>query len=262
MKTISFLLFLLIAGPVLATDQGAASPNAGQSLVSELSSDHVDISARYTGDKITLYGAMGQPSQVIVKVVSPVEPVALEQKGPVGPFWLSHGKHQIDKTPGLYYLLSSAPIDSILPAGQRKAYALNLADALKSMQITPAASDPSQQQTLKAAVLRLKQTRGYYAVDPKAVSIHGQRLYSTTISLPARLPLGDYQVSIYLVRHGKVIATESKQISVAEVRMEHWISSVAARHSWTFGVIFTFGMMLLGLILGVVLGRNRPRSKA
>ena len=244
------LLSLVFLMPALAWAQSG-------DLVSELTRDHVDISARYTGDKIMLFGAMSAPAQIVVKVRSPEQAVALEKKGRVGPFWLSQSKHDITGTPGLYYLLSSAPIDGILPAAERAAHGLDLADAMKNVKVTPAAGDGAALQRLKSAMLKLKQARHYYVADPKAVEILGGRLYSTTISLPAQLPLGEYQVDIYLVRDGRVVATQHRKIRVDEVRMEHWTSGVASDHSWTFGVLFTLSMMLLGLFLGVVLGRSK-----
>jgi uncharacterized protein (TIGR02186 family) len=255
MKSVTFLL-LLLAMPGLAA-AGQAAP--GSSLVSDMTRDHVDISAQYSGDQITLFGAMSRPGQVIVKVRSPDESVALERKGRTGPFWLSQSKHRIDDTPGLYYLLSSAPINSLLPEAQRARYQLRLRDALAQMKVQPA-EQGERRQNVQDAVLRLKRARGAYAVDAGAVRILGQRLYSTTIELPARLPLGQYQVDIYLVRNAKVVATERKQINVEEVHLEHWTSSVAANNSWTFGALFTLGMMLLGLALGVVLGRGKGRN--
>lgn len=247
MKKLLFSLLLLT--PALAWAQGG-------DLVTELTRDHVDISARYTGDEIMLFGAMSAPGQIVVKVRSPEQPVALEKKGRMGPFWLSQGKHDLTATPGLYYLLSSAPIDGMLPAAARDAHGLDLADALKGMRVAPAVNG-AERQTLTNAVLQLKQARHYYVADPKAVEILGGRLYSATIRLPAQLPLGEYKVDIYLVRDGQVVATQHRKIRVDEVRMEHWISGVATDHSWTFGVAFTLSMMLLGLFLGVVLGRSK-----
>ena len=248
MKKLLLSLFLLM--PALAWAQAS-------DLVSELTRDHVDITARYTGDSITLFGAMSGPGQIVVKVRSPDQPVALERKGEVGPLWLSQGKHDITGAPGLYYLLSSAPIDDILPAAVREANGLDLSDALQNMKLEPAPEDAAARQTLVDAMLRLEQTRRHYVVDPKAVEIFGGRLYSAVINLPAKLPLGQYAVEIYLVRDGHVVATEQRRIEVHEVLMEHWISSVATNHSWTFGVIFSLGMMLLGLFLGMVLGRSK-----
>lgn len=245
------LLSLVFLMPLCAWAQGG-------DLVSKLTRDHVDISARYTGDQITLFGAMSTPGQIVVKVRSPDQTVALEKKGRVGPFWLSQGKHDIKGTPGLYYLLSSAPIDSLLPASVRDAHGLSLSDALGGMRVVaPAGAAVPASPQIKAAVLRLQQAHHYYVADPKAVQVLGGRLYSTTIHLPAQLPLGKYAVDIYLVRNGRVVDTQHRTIAVNEVHTEQWISGVANNRPWLFGIAFTLSMMLLGLVLGVVLGRGK-----
>lgn len=225
-------------------------------LVTEFSHVQVNITTRYTGDEITLFGAMSAPGQIVVKMRSPDQVVSLEKKGRTGPFWLSEGKHEVEGTPGLYYLLSSAPLDGMLPASTRTQYGLDLADAIKGMKATPTETGAGLK-TIQAAVLRLKQARHYYVVDPKAVKISGKRLYSATLHLPSQLPLGKYRVDIYLVRNGQVVATDHRTIRVEEVQLARWISSTAEDHSWIFGVVFTFGVMLLGLFLGVVLGRGK-----
>ncbi|AOU99816.1 hypothetical protein BI364_16090 [Acidihalobacter yilgarnensis] len=240
--------------PALAHAQTPAKP---AHLVTELSSDHVDISTRYTGDEITLFGAMSEPAQVVVKVTSPTQAVSIKQKGRVGPFWLSVAKYDIADTPGLYFLLSSAPIDKILPATAQRRYGLGLQDALSGMHVSPTPADAA---TFRHALLDLKARHHEYVVNGQAVKILGQRLYSTTIKLPAQLPLGTYRVDIYLVRNGQVIATDHRQINVAEVRIEHWISSIADKRSWLFGISFTLAVMALGLFLGVVMGRGGKKA--
>lgn len=237
--------------------QSPSAPASRPNLVTELTRDHVDISTRYTGDEITLFGAMSEPAQVVVKVTSPDQPVSIKQKGRVGPFWLSVAKYDIDRTPGLYFLLSSAPVDKILPPDQRSRYGLGLDDAITGMKISPA---PTDAKTLQAALLKLKRGHHQYVVDGNAVKILSQRLYSTTIKLPAQLPLGAYRVDIYLVRDGKVVATEHRKIDVAEVRIEHWVSSIANNRSWLFGISFTLAVMALGLFLGVVMGRGGKKA--
>lgn len=250
---------ILAAWAVLLPALAFAQTNDG-ALVSEMSSHHVAISARYTGGSILLFGAMSTPGQIIVKVRSPDEDVALQKKGRVGPFWLTQGKHVIHGTPGLYYLLSSAPIDRLLPAAARAAHGLDLQDALKDMKIEPEPANAAERQALAAALLKLEQARHHYVADPGAVEIIGGRLYMATIDMPAQLPLGEYAVSIYLVKDGKVIATQHTSIDVNEVGLEQWLFNAANQHSWLFGIVFTAAMMLLGLLLGVVLGRNKKKG--
>ncbi len=247
---------LLATLAMLAPSLVWAQSSSGE-LVSDMSSHHVAISARYVGGSIILFGAMSIPGQIIVKVRSPDQSLALQKKGRTGPFWLAQEKYTVSAIPGLYYLLSSAPIDSLLPKAMREAQGLDLGDALKGIKVMPTPREASARRTVFEQVLRLLKARHNYNVDPKAVEIIGQRLYVTTIRLPSQLPLGKYAVTIYLVKDGKVLATQNTEIDVNEVGLEQWLFNAANQSSWYFGLVFTASMMLLGLFLGVVLGRKK-----
>lgn len=252
---IKLLLIALALLPTLALAQ--ATPKQSHHLVTDLTRDQVNISVRYTGDEITLFGAMSKPAQVVVKVISPNQPISIKKKGRVGPFWLSVSKYDVSNTPGLYFLLSSKPINQLLTSAQRARYGLGLKQAIDKIKTNPV---PKNALDFSNSLIKLKKKNHQYIVDAHAVKIIGQSLFSTTIKLPAQLPLGVYHVDIYLIHHGKVVATESRQIKVAQVHIEQWISNVANNHSWLFGVIFTLGVMAFGLILGIIMGRGSKKA--
>lgn len=251
------LLALIALIPTLALAQAAPAQATRTDFVTDMTRDHVDISARYTGDEITLFGAMSEPAQVIVKVSSPTQSLAIKQKGRVGPFWLSVAKYDISDTPGLYFLLSSKPIDQLLSTTQQRQYGLDLDDALSGLHVQP---KPADLKSFTSALLRLKKVRHQYVINGAAVKIRGGRLFSATIRLPAQLPLGLYGVDIYLVQGGQVVATEHRQIKVSEVDLEYWVSHMANNYPWLFGVFFTLAVLVLGLILGIVMGRGRKKA--
>jgi hypothetical protein len=159
-----------------------------------------------------LFGAISAPGEIVVKVRSPDQPIALEKKERLGPFWLSRGKYDITGIPGLYFLLASTPIDDILPAAVRETNGLDLSDGVMDMQLEPRPDGGDTRLMLMDAVLRRKQARHEYIVESGAVEIFRGRLFSTVIDLPPQLPLGVYQVDVFLVRAAEVIATGHHQI--------------------------------------------------
>ncbi|MBZ0092508.1 MAG: TIGR02186 family protein, partial [Sulfuricellaceae bacterium] len=60
-----------------------------------------------------------------------------------------------------------------------------------------------------------------------------------------------------LVRDGKVVSHRSSQLDVRQVSLELWVSNVAYRHPWTYGVSFTLLAILIGLGLGMWLRRDK-----
>lgn len=242
-------------GMATQTARSGAGHDSDNALVTELATDRVDITSQFTGEKILVFGAISSPGDVIIKVTSPNETVALTRKAELGPFWLSDGKIRISHAPGLLYLLSTRPIPDVLSMQARQQYGLRLEDALARAK--PLDTIPKDMQDWQSAYLRLKKADGYYRHEDQAIHLVGNRLFSTSLDLPAKLPLGTYRLDIYLVKDGNVIAQQQRTLNVQQVRLEHWVSQTAHTWSWTFGISFVVFAMLLGLFLGVVLRKGR-----
>ncbi len=245
-------LFRMLAA--LACAVALSQPAAAQDeLVTELAQHHVDITAQFTGQDVLIFGAVSHPGDVVIKVSSPVEKVAISRKAQYGPFWLTSGKYTVDGAPGLVYLLSTRPIEQMMKPAERARYGLSLAGSLdraKPAGALPAAED------WQSSYLKLKQQDGYYLEQADAVHMVSDKLFSASMALPAKLPLGEYTLTIYSVRDGKVVAQESRSLDVREVRIERWVSDVAFSHSWLFGIAFTLLAMMIGLVLGIILRKG------
>jgi uncharacterized protein (TIGR02186 family) len=227
---------------------------AEEALVTRLEADHVDITSQFAGQQLLLFGSVSRGGDVVIKVVSPEQQVALSRKVKVGPVWLDSGHMTVRSTPGLMYLLSSRPVDGLLGPAERARYGLHLEDALRGARVS---EGQTSMEDWQSAFMRLKREKGYYIEDGHAVTVEKGRLFFASITLPPKLPLGKYHLVIYSVRNGKVVRQETDRLEVQEVRLEHWVDSIAHGYPWAFGSAFTAGVMVLGLGLGIVLRRKR-----
>jgi uncharacterized protein (TIGR02186 family) len=234
-------------------------------LVARLDAQRVDVTMRFQGQSILCFGAVPPGTEVIIQMVSPEQVLQLSRKSRLGPFWVQAGQLTISGAPGLVYLLSSAALDSLLDAEQRRRLGLSLQAALASVQTNgdegsseESSGDTGPMADWQDALLRLKRQRGHYRVEPAGVSIDEGRLFHARVDLPAEAPLGRYRLIVYLVRSGQVVSRQQQELVVQEVRLEGWIRHMAQAHPWSFGVVFTLGAMLLGLALGMVL--RAPRA--
>lgn len=246
----TFRTFLLSLTLLLASNIAAA---ADHSLVTGLQSEHVDVTINFTGKDTLIFGALGKQGDVIIKVSSPEMAVDLSRKSAVGPFWLDGGKLTVRKTPGLYYLLSSKPLDKIVSPAIEQKYGLHLRDALKQANIDTAAA--AEMGDWKSAFIALKKEAGLFRKIPDAVKLLEKRLFVATIQLPAKIPLGTYHLDIYLAQHGRIISHQTRKLEVNQVQMEHWVANAVNLHSWLFGFSFTVFALFLGLTLGMALRR-------
>lgn len=244
--------FWLLLAVFAALPAHAAPPGEG-GLVTQLATDHVDITARFTGQEILIFGALSRHGEVIVKLRAPDQAVALSRKAKFGPFWLNSGKLTLDAAPGLLYVLASSPVGKMLDVRTRERYGLTLEHAVAKLRVTQV---PEGMEDWRDALLQLKKQDHYYVQDGHAVTLVSDRLFFTRVDLPAKIPLGTYQLEIFLVRGGQIVGHQNRTLEVREVRLERWVSDVAHGHPWTFGVLFTLLAMGLGLALGIVLRRD------
>ncbi len=230
---------------------------ADAGLLTGLESSHVKITTGFTGQHVFVFGSTPQSGDIVIRVTSPDESVALSRKGRVGPFWLKGGKLRVDHVPGLMYLLSNRPLNEIAARPVLERHGLTFASTLVAAQTSggPAPGGEAWQ----AAFERLKQNQGLFRKLEGDVRIDGGRLFSANFPLPATLPIGAYQLDIYSFRNGDLTAHRSSILEVNEVGIERWISRIALRHSRMFGVLFTLLAVVLGLTLSVLLRRDHGR---
>jgi len=228
---------------------------AVHTLLTELQSEHVDVTMTFTGQDTLIYGALSKPGDVIIKVTSPDESVDLSHKTAIGPFWLDGGKLTIRNTPGLYYLLSSRPLNNIVSPEVQKKFGLHLHDALSGAKYEDKTA--SAMGNWQDAYIQLKEDAGLFRKLPGAVKLVEKRLFSATIHLPAKIPLGTYHLDVYLAQNGRIISHQRRNLIVDEVQLEHWVANAVNNYSWLFGVSFTLFALFLGLTLGIALRRGR-----
>ena len=248
MKRIVFVFVLALLG---------ASQNlmaADRSMVTVMESEHVDVTVTFTGQDTFIFGAMGKPGDVIIKVMSPTMNVDLSHKNRIGPFWLDGDKLTVRNTPGLYYLLSSRPLDEIVTPEERFRYGLHLHDAFVKAQLSNAA--PPAMHDWQDAFIAIKEEAGLFRKLPDAVKLVKNRLFSAHIQLPANIPLGIYHLEVYLAQHGHIISHQPRTLEVNQVKLERWIANAVNLHAWVFGISFTVFALLLGLTLGMALRRT------
>lgn len=243
-------LIIVLLGCVWFTSATAADDG----LIAQLATDHVDITTHFTGEHILFFGALTRPGDVVIKIASPAQTVAMSRKVKTGPVWLSNGKLTLEGTPGLMYLLSSKPLRDILPEAEAARYGLSLQAGFEQGKITEATPGFPN---VNEAFLRLKQEKSYYQQVDNSVTLISNRLFFTRLALPAKLPLGSYQIEVYLVRDGKVVSHRSSQLDVRQVSAELWVSNIAYRYPWVYGVAFTLLAILIGLSLGMWLRRDK-----
>ena len=241
----------LLAALALATAPVQPTP-AAPAISAALTDTNVRVSSDFSGARIILYGAVfdpsTRPSDVVVLVRGPEQPVRITRRHKVAGLWLNSRPVVFRGAPGFYRAASNRPLADIANFGTLR----RLGAGMDHLPI----SAPAEQRTetrygvrdvvvsrlgagyyvWRRAVVRLKQNAGLYDEDERGVRFVDRGLFRAEISLPAGAPTGVYRADILLFQDGRPVAARSRTLTVEKVGLERALYVWAHVRPWSYGL--------------------------
>ena len=239
----------LLAALALAT---APVTSTAPVISAALTDTNVRVSSDFSGARIILYGAVIDPStwpsDVVVLVRGPEQPVRITRRHKVAGLWLNSPPVVFRGAPGFYRAASNRPLADIANFGTLR----RLGAGMDHLPI----SAPAEQRTetrygvrdvvvsrlgadyyvWRRAVVRLKQNAGLYDEDERGVRFVDRGLFRAEISLPAGAPTGVYRADILLFKDGRPVAVRSRTLTVEKVGLERALYVWAHVRPWSYGL--------------------------
>ena len=231
----------------------AALPHATAPVISAaLTETSVRVNSDFRGDRIVLYGAifdpLSRPSDVVVIVRGPDQPVRIARKSRVAGVWVNSRPVVFQGAPGFYIAASTRPLDDIARFGVLRRLGAGV-DHL-------AMNAPAEQRTetrygvrdvvvsrlgadyldWRRAVVRLKEAQDLYAVNEHGVRFVDRGLFRAEIALPAEAPIGQYDVRILLFQNGQPVSEKERTLTVEKVGLERGLYLWAHERPWSYGL--------------------------
>ena len=231
----------------------ALPPPAGSAVVSAaLTETNVRVNSDFRGDQIVLYGAvfdpLARPSDVVVIVRGPEQPVRIARKSRVAGVWINSRPVVFQGAPGFYIAASTRPLDEIArfgvlrrleagvdhlainaPAEQRTETRYGVRDVV----VSRLGADYFE---WRSAVVRLKTAEHLYDVNEHGVRFVDKGLFRAEIPLPAEAPIGRYDVRILLFQNGQPVAEKARALTVEKVGVERGLYLWAHQRPWSYGL--------------------------
>ncbi len=233
-----------------------------EEVVTDLSKRDVPIEWNFTGTQILLFGAIASPTNketkpdVVVVVRGPSEDLSARKKQRIAGVWINASSKAYKDVPGYYSISSTRPLSDIaskLTLNQLgigfDALAHRLAKRNGLLQ-----SDKPDDYT--NALLRIFTKEGLYKEEPSGVTIIGKNLIRATISLPANVPIGQFDADIYLFRDGRFLGLNSQRLYIQKQGFERIVYSLAFDYPFLYGVIAVFLAIAAGLIASAAFKRD------
>lgn len=229
------LLFLLLLFPIAAK---------AQPLVTDLSERELSITAGFSGGGLVLFGATQDPdAELIIKVQGPMGTEIVRRKEPVLGLWLNRGRMVFDNIPGYYDISASAPLNQIMEAQDLRQNGFGL-DSLSFTARNLA--NAGEQRRYSEALIQYKQVSGLFALNTHTITRISPNLFRTQIWLPANVPIGNYQVTTYLVKEGIIVDTDQQAFTVQQGGVSGFVTEAAQDYAFFYGLFAVLLAMLAG----------------
>jgi uncharacterized protein (TIGR02186 family) len=228
-----------------------AMAQAQPRLVPDVSQREIEIRYSFTGAELLLFGAIVYPgghapeqgTDIAVVLKGPTEPIVVREKQKVAGIWMNVGRARFRSAPSFYAVASSRSLSQIVDERTAAIYELGVG----SLQLSPGGGASTEVlRRFEHGLINLRRREQLYTEAPRGVEISEGVLYRARISIPARVPVGNYTAETFLIREGRVIAGAARDIRIEKLGFEGFVARAADRWSFAYGVVSVMLSLLLG----------------
>ena len=247
-RLINYLVIFLMGNIVLIVGSQA------EDLIASLSSEEILITSNFSGEKVTVFGAISrdsrtvsraEPYRISVSVIGPEINIVTRKKSPFLGIWVNQASATYVNVPSFYAINLSDPLEDmalpqILQEEQVGIENLHLAEVHHREDSSIGDNE------FRNAFFRLKQEQGYYAQNEGTIEFLTPTLFRTTVELPGIVPVGEYEVYVHLFRGGAMLSKKSWPLTIAKAGFGQYTYDLAHFNSWAYG----FAIVLIAIITG------------
>ena len=245
-------MILLLAGLL------CSPPLAGTAVTFKVKLDPavIHIGAFYNGGRVSVTGEVPGKSEVVIRVKGKLQDLEFQKKGRVlGILWMNRESVIFHELPNVFLLYTSKSFEDMarLNQGEPGVQEVSLNSLESQVDISPI---PADKHALMEDLLKLKRSEGLYGVRNDAIhyseSQGSTKTFIGTLSMPPRLPPGEYAVEVFALNQGNIVARTTEHLKVDEVGLPALLSALAFEHGGLYGVLASLIAIAAGLLTGLL----------
>lgn len=251
----SFYLIIVLAAVFLLPLGNEASAR----LTAKANHDDIKIDFFYDGSEVSVRGEADPGVDLIVKLTSPEGHQALKKKGKVaGALWMNVGDLKCEKTPNLYFLQSTRKLEDILTAPEVEKYVLGYPALEKHVELSPVKSEAEKAEWFGQFVKFKEASKLYFTTSGgfKLSEKDGRQLYYMKFTWPYQAAPGDYLVTVYAVKGGKVVEQATSKVLVEQVGAVKALANMAKNQGAFYGILAIISAIGAGFGVGLIFGKG------
>lgn len=248
-----------------AVGVGGIGAAHAEHLIASVSNHRVIVTSSYVGEELVLFGSVerdaGGPPRLgsydlVVTVSGPRADMVTRRKERRFGIWLNADSRQFLDVPAYLAVSSNRPLDAIAPPDVRRRQQLGLDNILLTQRVGTDYADVVASDPFRRAFVRLRTDRGLYREATSAVTFLTPTLFRTSISLPAEVPIGTYDVDIKLLADGKLVTRTETAFEIVKAGFEQFIATAARQHGLAYGLATALMALLTGWMASIVFRRD------
>jgi len=225
---------------------------ASAMLTAKANHDHITVDFFYHGSTVSVKGESDPNVDLVIKMTSPEGHQVLKQKGKVGGLlWMNVGQLKFEKTPNFYSVYSTKKIDDLLSGEEQDKYVIGYPALAKHVEVTPVTNEEEKARWFNEFI-RYKEDSKVYASSFGKIETttlaNGRQEYYILTDWPYQAAPGDYLVTVYAVKNGKVLEQAETKVNVEQVGMVKTLATMA-KNSAAF-----YGILSIGIAIGAGFG--------
>ena len=235
---------------------GAWLPAGAQTLLFDLSRPRVAITSAFAGTDILVYGSLDAPADVIVTVSGAPSRQTVLRKERVMGLWVTGARQTFDDVPVYYAVAANRPLAQILPVDGVPGVALTLDERLATIRAQGAQRrSAGELRAFERGLIEAKRREGLYPEGIAPITVLSGRLFRAELQFPSRLPVGDYEITAYVLRDGQPVTAVSKPLIVSKAGFSADISEWARDEAPMYGGFAIAMALVVGWVTGAVARR-------
>ena len=233
----------------------AQSTTPSYRLEADVSMRSIPVDIRFSGARIVMFGSASRlgpptadvgPLDVVAVVQGARSQMTVRRKSRVWGLWINTKSVEFEQAPRYYAVASTRPLESIAAPAVLAESGIGFEQVPISTALGEAAGiSPRFLNEFRDAAIHLGIKGKQYRREDGGISFVGTSLFRGQIDLPANIPVGQLDVSVFLFRGGQLITRTDSRVNLARDGFEHFIYQFANQHALLYGL---FTVMLAGAV--------------
>ena len=228
---------------------------ASAQLTAKANHDHIKIDFFYHGSTVSVSGVTDPGTDLIIKIASPEGHEKLKQKGKVGGIlWMNVGTRKFENVPNLYSVHSTRKLNDMISRDELDKYVIGYPALAKHATIEPAVNAEEKARWFDEFIKYKEMSKLYTTTDGRIEMQEkdDKQSYYILTQWPYQAPPGDYIVTVYAVKDGKVVDQAESRVQVEQAGLVKTLAVMAKNNAALYGVISIISALGAGFGVGLV----------